>query len=53
MENDPNRLRAFSDSLSSASVVMESSSTWYWVYRIISEKHKVVLSNPAKTKAIA
>ena len=53
MENDPKRLRAFSDSLSNASVVMESSSTWYWVYRIFSEKHKVILSNPAKTKAIA
>jgi len=53
MENDPDRLRAFSDSLSSASVVMESSSAWYWVYRILSEKHEVILSNPAKTKATA
>jgi transposase len=32
---------------------MESSSTWYWAYRILSERHKVVLSNPLKTKAIA
>jgi transposase len=34
-------------------MVLESSSTWYWLYEILSRKHKVVLSNPAKTKAIA
>ena len=30
-----------------------SSSTWYWAYRILSERHNVTLSNPLKTKAIA
>ena len=34
-------------------MVMESSSTWYWLYEILSRRHRVVLSNPAKTKAIA
>jgi transposase len=33
--------------------VIESSSTRYWVYRTLSERHEVILSNPAKTKAIA
>ena len=51
---DPSELERFSDSLSpGANVVVESSSTWYWVYRILSKRHHVVLSNPAKTKAIA
>ncbi|MDG6991088.1 MAG: transposase [Nitrososphaerota archaeon] len=53
LENDPTKLGAFSDSLTRANVVIESSSTWYWVYKIFSKKHRVTLSNPAKTKAIA
>ena len=38
----------------SASVVMESSSVWYGVYRFITDVlgYKVVLSNPYLTKAI-
>jgi transposase len=32
---------------------MESSSTWYHVYRFLSKKYNVILSNPVKTKAIA
>jgi len=54
LPSDPEQLRNFSYSLPSGSeIVMESSSTWYWAYRILSERHKVVLSNPLKTKAIA
>jgi transposase len=53
IENEPERIEEFSNRLSNADMVMESSSTWYWLYEILSRKHKVVLSNPAKTKAIA
>ncbi len=40
---------------SHAEIVIESSSTWYHVYQLLSEKENchVVLSNPVKTKAIA
>jgi transposase len=51
--NDPTELERFSDSLTNASIVIESSSTWYGVYRIFAKRHHVVLSNPGKTKAIA
>jgi transposase len=52
--NDPRELERFSDSLeANAHIVIESSSTWYWVYRMLSKRHHVVLSNPVKTKAIA
>ncbi|MGC8593951.1 MAG: IS110 family transposase, partial [Nitrososphaeria archaeon] len=51
---DPDELMNFSESLPvNSNVVIESSSTWYWAYRILSERHHVVLSNPLKTKAIA
>lgn len=51
---DPSGLEKFSDSLApNTNVVIESSSTWYWVYRILSKRHHVVLSNPARTQAIA
>ncbi|MGC9146175.1 MAG: IS110 family transposase, partial [Nitrososphaeria archaeon] len=51
---DPDELINFSESLPvNSNVVIESSSTWYWAYRILSERHHVVLSNPLKTKAIA
>ena len=53
MQNDPKMIERFSNSLDNATVVIESSSTWYWVYCILAKKHKVVLSNPVKTKAIA
>jgi transposase len=53
IENEPDRIREFSNRLSSAEMVLESSSTWYWLYEILSKRHRVVLSNPAKTKAIA
>jgi transposase len=55
LENEhPNEMERFSASLpADTEVVIESSSTWYWVYRILSKRHHVVLSNPLKTKAIA
>jgi transposase len=34
-------------------IVIESSSTWYHVYELLSKDHHVILSNPVKTKAIA
>jgi len=53
IENEPGRIEEFSNRLSNATMVLESSSSWYWLYEILSRKHRVVLSNPAKTKAIA
>lgn len=53
IENEPKLIEEFSDKLNDAALVMESCSSWYWLYEILSRKHKVVLSNPAKTKAIA
>jgi transposase len=53
IENEPGNIEEFSNKLSNADMVMESSSTWYWLYEILSRRHKVVLSNPPKTKAIA
>jgi transposase len=54
IESDPLLLERFSNSLEdSTNVVIESSSTWYWVYEILAKKHHVVLANPARTKAIA
>ena len=51
-ENEPGRVEEFSNTLSNAGMVLESSSSWYWLYEILSRKHIVVLSNLAKTKAI-
>lgn len=53
IENEPRQIEEFSNGLSNADVVLESSSSWYWLYEILSRRHRVVLSNPAKTKAIA
>ena len=53
IKNEPALIEEFSNSLSNASMVLESSSTWYWLYEILSKRHKVVLSHPAKTRAIA
>jgi transposase len=53
IENERARIEEFSSRLSSTTMVLESSSSWYWLYEILSRKHRVVLSNPAKTKAIA
>lgn len=53
IENKPELIEAFSERLCNATIVMESSSTWYWLYEILSKRHRVVPSNPVKTKAIA
>lgn len=53
IDNEPELIEAFSEGLVNAEIVLESSSTWYWLYEILSRKHRVVLSNPVKTKAIA
>jgi transposase len=54
LENDPELIEEFSDSLPSRTkMVLESSSSWYWIYSLLSKRHNVILSNPIKTKAIA
>ncbi len=53
IENEPSQIEEFSNRLGNATMVMESSSTWYWLYEILSRRHKVVLSNPAKAIASA
>jgi transposase len=53
IENEPGQIEDFSNGLGSATMMLESSSSWYWLYEILSRKHRVVLSNLAKTKAIA
>ena len=56
--NLPNRpeiiLKYFADLGRETKVVIESTSSWYWLYDLLSGKGiKVIISNPAKTKAIA
>ena len=46
-------LQKFFSNIKDAQVVMESSNTWYHLYRLLSKKYPVILSNPVKTKAIA
>lgn len=54
LENNPELIEEFSNSLPpGTSMVLESSSSWYWIYSILSTRHKVVLSNLVRTKAIA
>jgi transposase len=54
IENNSDEMNAFSQGLpASSSIAIESSSTWYWAHRLLSERHNVVLSNPVKNKAIA
>ena len=36
-----------------AEVVIESSTTWYPIYQLLSDRHEVTLSNTTKTTAIA
>ena len=43
----------FFQSYDKSKVVIESSTTWYPIYQLLSDRHDVTLSNPAKTKAIA
>jgi transposase len=54
IENTLDNMREFSESVpAQSSMVIESSSTWYWAHRLLSERHNVTLSNPVKNKAIA
>lgn len=54
IESDRSLMEKFSNTLEEGTnIVIESSSTWYWVYEILARKHHVVLANPARTKAIA
>jgi len=54
IENDLDKMREFSESIPArSSLVIESSSTWYWAHRLLSQRHDVTLSNPIKNKAIA
>ena len=54
VENTLDKMREFSESIpAKSSLVIESSSTWYWAHRLLSERHNVTLSNPIKNKAIA
>ncbi len=49
IKSEPDSLKNFLDSIPIGSyIVIESSSTWYWAYRILSERHNVTLSNPLK-----
>jgi hypothetical protein len=54
VENTLDKMREFSESVpSKSSMIIESSSTWYWAHRLLSERHDVMLSNPIRNKAIA
>jgi transposase len=54
LENTLEKMREFSESVPErSSMVIESSSTWYWAHKLLSERHDVMLSNPLKNKAIA
>ena len=54
VENTLDKMREFSESVPPrSSMVIESSSTWYWAHRLLSQRHDVMLSNPIKNKAIA
>jgi transposase len=54
VENTLGELKEFSDSLPArSSMIMESSSTWYWAHKLLSQRHDVMLSNPIRNKAIA
>jgi hypothetical protein len=45
IQNKPELIEEFSNNFS-ADMVTESSSTWYWLYEILSRRHRVVLSHP-------
>jgi len=47
-------IKYFDDLVDDTRVVIESMSSWYWLYDLLTEKGlKVIISNPVKTKAIA
>jgi transposase len=54
--NTDEDIEAFSNAMlkdGRSEMVIESSSTWYHAYELLSKSHHVILSNPVKTKAIA
>jgi transposase len=51
--NSKEQIESFFQPFDKAKVVIESSTTWYPIYQLLSDRHDVKLSNPAKTKAIA
>ncbi len=53
IQNNIQDLQKFFTNIKDAKVVMESSNTWYHLYKLLSEKYHVIFSNPVKTKAIA
>jgi hypothetical protein len=38
IENEPGLIEEFSNRLCNADMVLESSSTWYWLYEILSKR---------------
>ena len=53
IDNTLEEMKEFSESLpAGSSIAIESSSTWYWAYRVLSERHNVVLSNPFKNRLL-
>lgn len=55
LSNEPFEILLYFDKLfHETKVVIESMSSWYWLYDLLTEKgYDAVISNPAKTKAIA
>jgi transposase len=53
INNSKEEITNFFQPYEKAKVVIDSSSTWYPIYQLLSSRHEVTLSNPAKTKAIA
>jgi hypothetical protein len=51
--NDVREIERFFADIHGAKIVIESSSSWYQIYELLSKRYLVVLSNPVKTKAIA
>jgi hypothetical protein len=50
--NDIHEFERFFADIDEAKIVINSSSAWYHIYELLSER-QVVLSNPVKTKATA
>jgi transposase len=48
-----NEIGTFFADVDDAKIVIESSSASYHIYELLSKNHKVILSNPIKTRAIA
>jgi transposase len=42
IENEPGRIEEFSNGLGNATMVLESSSSWFWLYEILSRKHRSI-----------